>query len=458
MADLPDVFTTYRKSLEPLSERPRLPLPKPTLLPPPPARLPAAPHATFREPSTLSSLLSTLLGPLPAADMGLTHPPRRPSDPLSLASHSARERTLDGGETAAQARLHAILARGIISGYAETRNGLLGDDFSTRLSGHLVLGCITARRVHAQVALFEAGLIDDAPATAAPGGGSQLVHQWRAAAGFGAGEGAGGRALRCQLLWCDYMRLCARKSGPKLFAIEGPRGVTVPDKVWRRIDDAGGADSGTTGSGGKPRRPPGGAAVLLSAAAVLRRWLEGRTGAGLIDASQRELFLTGFTSSRARPNVASFLAKHLRLDWRIGAEWYECMLVDYDAASCWANWAYAAGVGNDPREDRIFNPVKQALEYDPRGKYITTWVPELQTTIGSEEAGPEGMMGVFQAWRLDEMVKGRLNLRGLEWVNNPLVRIDFNVAKKPRSSNSRYYGHRARKRHPDGNAAKQVGS
>lgn len=56
----------------------------------------------------------------------------------------------------------------------------------------------------------------------------------------------------------------------------------------------------------------------------LARWLEGRTGTGLVDASQRELFLTGFTSNRARQNVASYLAKHLGLDWRLGAEWYEC--------------------------------------------------------------------------------------------------------------------------------------
>ena len=274
ISDLPDVFTTYRKSLEPLNERPRPPLPSLALLPPPPTRLPAAPHATFHEPGTLSSLLSTLLAPLPTSTMGLAHPPLWPPDLLSLVSHSARERALGGGESAAQARLHAILARGIVSGYAATRNGLLGEGFSTRLSAYLALGCVTARRVHAQAALFEGGLVD-APAgrpAAAPAAAPPPVHPWRAAAGFGAGEGAGGRALRCELLWRDYMRLCARKSGARLFALEGPRGAApVPGQRWRRIDDGpGGGDSDGTTPARRPRSPPRPCSAATSRAARAR--------------------------------------------------------------------------------------------------------------------------------------------------------------------------------------------
>ena len=128
------------------------------------------------------------------------------------------------------------------------------------------------------------------------------------------------------------------------------------------------------------------------------------------------------------------------------------MLVDYDAASCWANWAYAAGVGNDPREERIFNPVKQALEYDARGAFVTAWVPELRgAVVGGEEEGQEAMMGVFQAWRLDEAVKARLGLNGVDWVERPLVRIEFSVGKKPRTRNGkqRFYRFKARKPHRD---------
>ena len=86
---------------------------------------------------------------------------------------------------------------------------------------------------------------------------------------------------------------------------------------------------------------------------------------GLIDASQRELNHTGYNSNRTRQNVASFLAKHLYIDWRYGAEYYEMMLIDHDVHSNWSNWQYVSGVGNDPRgESRIFNPY--VPPYPPR--------------------------------------------------------------------------------------------
>ena len=174
---------------------------------------------------------------------------------------------------------------------------------------------------------------------------------------------------------------------------------------------------------------------------IVERFLAGRTGTGLIDASQRELWLTGWTSNRARQNVASYLSKHLGIDWRIGAEWYEQNLIDYDVSSNWGNWQYVAGVGNDPRGDaRVFNPVKQAVDYDTNGEYVRTWVPELhdvgrsgQQSSGSGQRGGdslESLMGVFQAWRLPEDEKKRLGLDGVEWVEKPLVRIDYSVNRR----------------------------
>lgn len=76
------------------------------------------------------------------------------------------------------------------------------------------------------------------------------------------------------------------------------------------------------------------------------------------------------TRPTARQNVASFLTKHLHIDWRLGAEWFESMLVDYDLSSNWGNWQYLAGVGNDPRGERILNPIKQAFDYDPEGNTL----------------------------------------------------------------------------------------
>ena len=67
----------------------------------------------------------------------------------------------------------------------------------------------------------------------------------------------------------------------------------------------------------------------------------------------------GWMSNRGRQNVASFLIKDLGLDWRLGAEWFESQLLDHDVCSNYGNWNYAAGIGNDPREGRKFNIVKQ---------------------------------------------------------------------------------------------------
>lgn len=130
---------------------------------------------------------------------------------------------------------------------------------------------------------------------------------------------------------------------------------------------------------------------------------EGKTGVPFVDANMRELAMTGFMSNRGRQNVASFLTKDLGLDWRMGAEWFEYLLVrslsilnddsfkdlgvlilfiifltsihvsllklfplkvDHDVCSNYGNWLYSAGIGNDPRENRKFNMIKQGLDYD----------------------------------------------------------------------------------------------
>jgi deoxyribodipyrimidine photo-lyase len=104
----------------------------------------------------------------------------------------------------------------------------------------------------------------------------------------------------------------------------------------------------------------------------------------------RELNRTGFMSNRGRQNVASFLAKNLNLDWRLGASYFESRLVDYDVTSNWGNWAYNAGVGNDPR-DRYFNILSQAKRYDEGGDYVKHWLPELRNVPGNMVHAPYEM-------------------------------------------------------------------
>ena len=87
----------------------------------------------------------------------------------------------------------------------------------------------------------------------------------------------------------------------------------------------------------------------------------------------KEIAATGFMSNRGRQNVASYFAKEMQQDWRIGASYFESMLIDYDVHSNWGNWMYNSGVGNDPR-DRKFNIESQSNRYDPDNKYIQLWL------------------------------------------------------------------------------------
>lgn len=106
---------------------------------------------------------------------------------------------------------------------------------------------------------------------------------------------------------------------------------------------------------------------------VFAAWCNGTTGDDFVDANMRELRATGWMSNRGRQNVASWLTKTQRIDWRWGAMWFEHALVDYDVCSNWGNWAYVAGVGQDPRRDRVFNTVRQAEMYDADGAYRCHW-------------------------------------------------------------------------------------
>ncbi|MCJ1453061.1 hypothetical protein MMC28_003406 [Mycoblastus sanguinarius] len=368
--DLPDVFTTYRKQVEPLREAPRRVLPSPSKLPPLPHSIPPQ-SAPFTIPATLENVITNLHKPLDPR-LGLASPPKWPSKATSA-------HPFHGGETTGQDRIRHLITSGSMTTYKDTRNGMLGLDFSTKLSAWLALGCITARQVHEYLLNFEDGKTEL----------GKGVH------GYGKGENKGTAAVRFELLWRDYFRLTTRKFGPRLFRISGFKDDTSTSWKYPQKD--------------KETRQK------------VTRFLQGTTGNGFIDASMRELFLTGYTSNRLRQNVASFLAKHLGIDWRIGAEWYESLLCDYDLSSNWGNWQYNAGVGNDPREARVFNPVKQGYDYDPQGEYVKNWVEELRPLDDPQI--------IFQPWKMLEEKKRELGLAGSEWVEHPLKRIEFHVGR-----------------------------
>ncbi|RLN12620.1 Cryptochrome DASH, chloroplastic/mitochondrial [Panicum miliaceum] len=149
-----------------------------------------------------------------------------------------------------------------------------------------------------------------------------------------------------ELIWRDYFRFLSAKYGNSIFHLGGPRKVV---SKWSQDQ------------------------------ALFESWRDGRTGYPLIDANMRELSATGFMSNRGRQIVCSFLVRDMGIDWRMGAEWFETCLLDYDPASNYGNWTYGAGVGNDPREYRYFSIPKQAKAYDPEGKYVAYWLRELRS-------------------------------------------------------------------------------
>ncbi|KAI0595256.1 DNA photolyase, FAD-binding/Cryptochrome [Biscogniauxia sp. FL1348] len=383
--------------MEPLREKPRAPLPPPaegslpTLIEP--SKIPKQ-EEPFEIPSTLDKFEEALLQPLSSAIPDVTKLEEvKSAHPFS------------GGEDNAADRLHYLITSGHAFSYKNSRNGLLGPDFSTKLSAYLAQGCITARQVHNALMLYEDGKDD----------------KFAGAQGYGEGENEGTKAIRFELLWRDYMRLCTRKFKNKLFHRSGFKDDHT--NKWK------------SGQAGVSSNNPQQSSEEISK--TIQRIYEGTTGMGLIDASQRELIYTGYTSNRARQNVASFLAKHLGIDWRYGAEWYEMLLVDYDVSSNWANWQYVSGVGNDPRgEARIFNPVKQAFDYDKEGEYVRCWVPEVRKL--------EKLENVFQAWTTPKEDWDRLGLTGLEMAENPIKKIEFSLEGKPKSSKRPFVRRRGR--------------
>ncbi len=222
-----------------------------------------------------------------------------------------------GGETAAIARLEQYFwQQDHLRTYKETRNGMKGADFSSKFSPWLALGCLSPRYIYEQVQEYETQRIRNDST------------YW----------------LIFELIWRDYFRLIAIKHGDRLFHLAGLQGISIPWKQdWQEFEC----------------------------------WCAGETGFPLVDANMRELAKTGFMSNRGRQNVASFLTKNLGIDWRMGAEWFESLLIDYDVCSNWGNWNYTAGVGNDARGFRFFNILKQSKDYDPQGEYVKHWLPEL---------------------------------------------------------------------------------
>lgn len=280
--ELPEIFTSFRKKVEKnLSLRAVFDIPEPK--------------------------------PIPTKDIG--NLPDLQYFKLELTKIDPRNAVpYQGGESEATRRLQEyIWEKQLIATYKETRNGLIGSDYSSKFSPALAHGCISTKAIYHEVKKFEQEVI------------ANESTYW----------------LIFELLWRDYFHFAAMKYGNKIFKRSG-----LNNKSSHHRDDLN----------------------------LFERWRSGQTGNDFVDANMRELLHTGFMSNRGRQNVASYLVHDLNLDWTWGATWFESQLIDYDPCSNWLNWAYVVGVGNDPRDNRYFNTKSQAERYDLDGAYRRLWL------------------------------------------------------------------------------------
>lgn len=280
---VPEAFTSFRKEAEKMVEV----------------------RDEFEAPSSIRTPVNTNYGELPGFDI-------LPVEPEKADERSVIE--FRGGEDAAWDRLNYYFWEAdLLKQYKNTRNGLLGGDYSSKLSPWLAMGCISAKSVYYEIRRYEKERTRNSST------------YW----------------LFFELLWRDFFRFMSKKHGAAIFRYEGFNG-TPPDynEDMEKFD----------------------------------RWRFGKTGESFVDANMKELLLTGYMSNRGRQNTASYLMYDLGVKWTWGAAWFENRLIDYDPCSNWLNWAYIAGVGNDPRQGRQFSIESQSARYDPKNLYVSHWL------------------------------------------------------------------------------------
>lgn len=280
--ELPEVFTVFRKKCEAtVKVRPTVSIEK-------------RPDSNWIQPNFFSISL---------VDLGLE----------SFETHPNSAFPFQGGESNALKRLQNYFHETEnLSSYKQTRNGLIGTDYSSKFSPWLANGSISARTIYREVQQYEQEICKNEDT------------YW----------------LLFELIWRDYFKYVSLKHGNKIFQLEGILGKKYD---WNFLSKA------------------------------FEQWKNGTTNEPFVNANMIELQQTGFMSNRGRQNVASFWAKEWEQDWRVAALYFESMLIDYDVHSNYGNWIYNSGVGNDPR-DRKFNIQRQAEMYDAKGDYQKLWL------------------------------------------------------------------------------------
>eukprot|EP00571_Detonula_confervacea_P011083 CAMPEP_0172307404 /NCGR_PEP_ID=MMETSP1058-20130122/8282_1 /TAXON_ID=83371 /ORGANISM="Detonula confervacea, Strain CCMP 353" /LENGTH=562 /DNA_ID=CAMNT_0013019569 /DNA_START=160 /DNA_END=1844 /DNA_ORIENTATION=- len=308
---IPDTFTPFRNKVEKNCEI-GVPLDVPS-------------DAELKMPNDVKSIVSeskchASLDYMPKlADLGYS---REDIESVSsVDSRSAMPENYRGGETFALARVKDyIWDKDLLKVYFDTRNGMIGSNYSTKFAPWLAHGNVSPRHIAQECRRYEKVRVENKST------------YW----------------VVFELLWRDYFKFFAKKQGNKIFHLGGTigKGDHVNKRKW----------------GMDPKH--------------VQAWQDGMTGYPLVDANMRELAATGFMSNRGRQNVCSFLTIDMNMDWRYGGDYFEETLLDYDVHSNWGNWCSGAGMTGG-RLNR-FNIVKQSKDYDFGGEYVRLWCPELK--------------------------------------------------------------------------------
>ena len=204
----------------------------------------------------------------------------------NIINHSNTAYPFEGGERNALERLKSYLWESHnIAKYKETRNGLIGTEYSSKFSAYLSTGSISPVTIYHEIKKFEREVKKNSST------------YW----------------LIFELMWREFFRYVTKKGKKNIFKINGINGNIFNRNFNSDID-------------------------------LFKKWCNGETGQEFIDANMVELNSTGFMSNRGRQNVASYLINDLDLNWTWGAAYFESKLIDYDVASNWCNWMYMAGV------------------------------------------------------------------------------------------------------------------
>eukprot|EP01023_Acetabularia_acetabulum_P016121 TRINITY_DN17960_c0_g1_i2.p1 TRINITY_DN17960_c0_g1~~TRINITY_DN17960_c0_g1_i2.p1 ORF type:complete len:554 (-),score=105.99 TRINITY_DN17960_c0_g1_i2:301-1962(-) len=316
LKDMPNVFTPFRNIAE---DRCR------------PRKLVAAP--TSNDLPLPASIPTSEFDFIPQWE-DLPLDPKVKSNPPAPTPKSAMHEYggFKGGESQALERLDYYLWKeDLIAQYFNTRNGMLGDKYSTKFSPWLAHGCLSPRKIYHEIQKYEA--------TRAKNKSTYWVV--------------------FELIWRDFFKFFSVKHGSKIFWEGGT------------IDSYQGWNSDIE---------------------LFQRWKDGMTGMPLVDANMREFKATGFMSNRGRQNVASYLVLDLGIDWRLGADWFEHICIDYDTSSNWGNWVAAAGLTGG-RVNK-FNITKQSKDYDADGSYVRHWLPELKNVPDSK---------IHEPWKMSKI-------------------------------------------------------